>query len=177
MIVLLMQKFSRELKDNLKSVDKEDKLNEMLKERLERQEIEAKKNEKLLEELNKVADKIDKEELSTADELTLKTNVIDYILSSFSEEEMDYDRTTYTARIYTNIGIKYAVMAETALGSKKAIYEDDKKYFLDKAMVEWEILLDEFKIDRKTLAGTMYKIYLLMGDELTAGEIKKEFSL
>ena len=44
-------------------------------------------------------------------------------------------------------------------------------------MVEWEILLDEFKIDRKTLAGTMYKIYLLMGDELTAGDIKKEFSL
>ncbi|MGB5429693.1 DUF4175 family protein, partial [Eudoraea sp.] len=60
----LMQKFSRELKDNLESSDKEDKLSKMLKERLERQEIEAKKNEKLLEELNKVADKIDKEELS-----------------------------------------------------------------------------------------------------------------
>ena len=60
----LMQKFSKQLKDNLKSSDKEDKLSEMLRERLERQEIEAKKNAKLLEELNKVADKIDKEELS-----------------------------------------------------------------------------------------------------------------
>jgi len=120
---------------------------------------------------------LDKDELQTADELTLKTNIIDFILSSFSEEEMDYDRTTYTARIYTNIGIKYAVLAETAVGPQKTTYEDDKKYFLDKAMVEWEILLDEFKIDRKTLAGTMYKIYLLMGDELTAGDIKKEFSL
>ena len=60
----LMQKFSKQLKDNLKSSDKEDKLSKMLMERLERQEIEAKKNEKLLEELNKVADKIDKEELS-----------------------------------------------------------------------------------------------------------------
>ncbi|UCD60691.1 MAG: hypothetical protein JSV59_12560 [Flavobacteriaceae bacterium] len=60
----LMQKFSRELKDNLESDDKDDQLSKMLKERLERQEIEAKKNEKLLEELNKVADKIDKEELS-----------------------------------------------------------------------------------------------------------------
>jgi hypothetical protein len=60
----LMQKFSRQLKDNLETDDKDDKLGKMLKERLERQEIEAKKNEKLLEELNKIADKIDKEELS-----------------------------------------------------------------------------------------------------------------
>ena len=60
----LMQKFSKQLKDNLESSDKDDRLSEMLRERLERQEIEAKKNEKLLEELNKVADKIDKEELS-----------------------------------------------------------------------------------------------------------------
>ncbi len=36
----------------------------MLKERLERQELEALKNEKLLEELNKIADKIDKEDLA-----------------------------------------------------------------------------------------------------------------
>jgi hypothetical protein len=60
----LMQKFSNQLKDNLESGDKSNKLNEMLRERLERQELEAKKNEKLLEELNKVADKINKEELS-----------------------------------------------------------------------------------------------------------------
>lgn len=60
----LMQKFSKQLKDNLESGDKDDKLNKMLRERLERQEIEAKKNEKILEELNKVADKINKEELS-----------------------------------------------------------------------------------------------------------------
>lgn len=60
----LMQKFSRQLKDNLESGDKDDKLGKMLRERLERQEMEAKKNEKLLEELNKVADKINKEELS-----------------------------------------------------------------------------------------------------------------
>ncbi len=60
----LMQKFSKQLKDNLESGDKDDKLNKMLRERLERQEMEAKKNEKMLEELNKVADKINKEELS-----------------------------------------------------------------------------------------------------------------
>ncbi|MBT8184775.1 MAG: hypothetical protein KJN76_08030, partial [Eudoraea sp.] len=60
----MMQKFSRELKENLEKSEKDDQLNELLKERLERQEMEARKNEKLLEELNKVADKIDKEELT-----------------------------------------------------------------------------------------------------------------
>ncbi|KAG1650666.1 Glutamine--tRNA ligase [Nymphon striatum] len=53
----MMKKFSKQAKKN-------DETNELLKERLERQEIEAKKNEKLLEELNKIADKIDKEELT-----------------------------------------------------------------------------------------------------------------
>ncbi len=60
----LMQKFSKQLKENLERGEKDDELNEMLKERLERQELEAKKNEKLLEELQKIADKIDKEELA-----------------------------------------------------------------------------------------------------------------
>ncbi|MFS4455356.1 hypothetical protein [Maribacter sp. 2304DJ31-5] len=60
----LMQKFSKELKENLNKSDTDDKLNRLLQERLERQELEAKKNQKLLEELNKIADKINKEELS-----------------------------------------------------------------------------------------------------------------
>ncbi len=60
----LMQKFSNELKQNLKKGNQDDKLNQLLQERLERQELEAKKNEKLLEELNKIADKINKEELT-----------------------------------------------------------------------------------------------------------------
>ncbi|MFX0556060.1 DUF4175 family protein [Maribacter sp. CXY002] len=60
----LMQKFSKELKENLQKSNKDDTLNQLLQERLERQEIEAKKNEQLLDELNKIADKINKEELS-----------------------------------------------------------------------------------------------------------------
>ncbi len=60
----LMQRFSKELKENLDKVEKDDQMNQLLKERLERQELEAKKNEKLLEELNRIADKIDKEELT-----------------------------------------------------------------------------------------------------------------
>lgn len=60
----MMQKFSKQLKENLDKNSKDDETNQFLKERLERQEIEARKNEKLLEELNKVADKIKKEELT-----------------------------------------------------------------------------------------------------------------
>ena len=60
----LMQKFSTQLKENLDKRDQDDNLNKLLQERLERQELEARKNEKLLEELNKIANKIDKEELS-----------------------------------------------------------------------------------------------------------------
>jgi hypothetical protein len=60
----LMQKFSKQLKENLSKSNPNDKLNQLLQERLERQELEARKNEKLLEELNKIADKINKEELT-----------------------------------------------------------------------------------------------------------------
>ncbi|TDS18613.1 hypothetical protein DFQ03_0319 [Maribacter caenipelagi] len=60
----LMQKFSKELKENLNKENKDDKLNQLLQERLQRQEEQAKKNQQLLEELNKVADKIKKEELT-----------------------------------------------------------------------------------------------------------------
>ncbi|MDF4201439.1 hypothetical protein PXD56_00635 [Maribacter sp. SA7] len=60
----LMQKFSKELKENLNKENKDDKLNQLLQERLKRQEEQAKKNQQLLEELNKVADKIKKEELT-----------------------------------------------------------------------------------------------------------------
>lgn len=60
----LMQKFSKELKENLNKENKNDKLNQLLQERLERQEEQAKKNQQLLEELNKVADKIKKEDLA-----------------------------------------------------------------------------------------------------------------
>ncbi|TAI47562.1 hypothetical protein [Flagellimonas allohymeniacidonis] len=59
----LMEKFSRQLKESLDKENSDSERNEMLKERLERQELEARKNEKLLDELNKLADKIDKEEL------------------------------------------------------------------------------------------------------------------
>ncbi len=60
----MMQKFSRQLKENLEEGQNDERMNDLLRERLERQEMEARKNEKLLEELKKIADKLDKEELT-----------------------------------------------------------------------------------------------------------------
>ena len=59
----MMEKFSRELKNNLEDRKSQEPLNELLRERLERQEMEARKNAGLLEELRKLANKLDKEEL------------------------------------------------------------------------------------------------------------------
>jgi hypothetical protein len=60
----LMEKFSKKLQETLGDTKGDEKIDELLRERLERQEIEARKNERLLEELRKIADKIDKEELT-----------------------------------------------------------------------------------------------------------------
>ncbi|MEC3963941.1 hypothetical protein [Flagellimonas halotolerans] len=59
----LMQKFSQDLNKSIDKNSENSEMKKMLQERLERQEAEAKKNAELLEELNKVADKIDKEDL------------------------------------------------------------------------------------------------------------------
>ena len=60
----MMKKFSRELKENLDQGTDEDMDKQLLKERLEREEKKAEKDAKLLEELQKIADKINKDELS-----------------------------------------------------------------------------------------------------------------
>ncbi|GGD50120.1 DUF4175 family protein [Muriicola marianensis] len=60
----LMEKFSRKVQETLDDSRDETTVDKLLKERLQRQESEARKNEKLLEELQKLADKIDREELA-----------------------------------------------------------------------------------------------------------------
>ncbi|EAR16593.1 hypothetical protein RB2501_06825 [Robiginitalea biformata HTCC2501] len=60
----LMEKFSKELGENLESEEaKKDPFRELLQERLERQEIEARKNAQLMEEMQKVLDQLDKDAL------------------------------------------------------------------------------------------------------------------
>ncbi|WP_422349589.1 hypothetical protein [Flagellimonas sp.] len=72
---LMMEKFAKDLKRSVSESDRNDEFKRMLEERLERQELEARKNKMLLEELNKIADKINKEELkSKLEELGKKQN-------------------------------------------------------------------------------------------------------
>ncbi|MFK7748903.1 MAG: DUF4175 family protein [Kordia sp.] len=63
----MMEKFSKQLQQNLEDFQKEETIEdedkELLKERLERQQKELEKNEKLMEELKKLAEKISEEEL------------------------------------------------------------------------------------------------------------------
>ena len=58
-----MQKFSQDLNKSIDRNAEDTEMKKMLQERLERQEAEAKKNAALLEELEKIAEKIDKEDL------------------------------------------------------------------------------------------------------------------
>ncbi len=59
----MMEKFTRELKENIAKREGQSEMDELLLERLARQEMEAKKNQELLEKLNEVASKIEQEKL------------------------------------------------------------------------------------------------------------------
>ncbi len=59
----LMKKFSNELSESLAKHPTDPRMNELLQERLQRQEEEAQKNAALLEELQKLAEKMNKDEL------------------------------------------------------------------------------------------------------------------
>jgi hypothetical protein len=151
----LMQKFSRELKDNLESVDKEDKLNEMLKERLERQEIEAKKNEKLLEELNKVADKIDKEELSKRlEELGKKQQNSQRNLEQLLELTKRYyvtEKAAQLARDLEKLANKQEVLSDTVIDSKSPELQKELNREFDNLKEELEGLKEDNKALKKPL--------------------------
>ncbi len=96
----MMQKFSKELKENLQKSEKDDKLNQLLQERLERQEKEAEKNAKLLEELNKIADKINKEDLAKRlEELAKKQQNSERSLEQLLELTKRYYVTEKAAQI------------------------------------------------------------------------------
>ncbi|MEO1484924.1 MAG: hypothetical protein AAFU57_04195 [Bacteroidota bacterium] len=59
----LMEKFTKNLKQGIQGSEKNKEYERMLKERLERQEKQARENAKALEELQKIADKIEEEQL------------------------------------------------------------------------------------------------------------------
>lgn len=138
----MMQKFSKQLKESLEKNEKDDKMSELLKERLERQEIEAKKNEKLLQELNKIADKIDEEDLKKRlEELAKNQQSSERNLEQLVELTKRYYVTEKAAQLATELK-KLAKKQEKASEGKN---DGDKVEEQNKLSEDFEELSKELK--------------------------------
>lgn len=126
----LMQKFSKELKENLEKGEKDDKLNQLLQERLERQEAQAKKNQKLLEELNKIADKINKEELTKKlEELGKKQQNSERSLEQLLELTKRYyvtEKASQLARDLEKLSKRQEILSKLKIGKDFSEQEQEK---------------------------------------------------
>ncbi|MEM8926569.1 MAG: hypothetical protein AAGC45_00070 [Bacteroidota bacterium] len=152
----LMEKFSRELKNNLQEEERSDELNQLLQERLERQELEAKKNQKLLEELEKVADKIEKEELKERLEELAKSQ------SSGKrnlEQLLELTKRYYVTEKAAQLGQKLDTLSRKQESlSKQELQKEASKKEQEKLNQEFEDIskeLDELKGDNRALRKPM----------------------
>ncbi|PKA98273.1 hypothetical protein B0O79_1958 [Flavobacteriaceae bacterium MAR_2009_75] len=147
-----MEKFSKQLSENLNKGDKNDPLNKMLQERLERQEIEAKKNQKLLEELDKIASKIDKNELAQRlEELGKKQQNSERNLEQLLELTKRYyvqEKVEQLANDLDSESKKQEVLSKLKLGEEFSTEEQKK---LNEAFDKIANELDELKKDNLAL--------------------------
>ncbi|MDO6818143.1 hypothetical protein Q4597_03140 [Zobellia sp. 1_MG-2023] len=165
-----MEKFSKQLKENLNKLDSDDKLNKLLQERLERQELEAKKNEKLLEELNKVADKINKEELSKRlEELGKKQKNSERNLEQLLELTKRYYVTEKVDQLARDLE-KLAEEQEKASEKLDALNKEEEQKELNKAFDELQKELDELQKDNQKLKKPLD----LDRNKEKEGEVKKD---
>ncbi|MBU2974916.1 DUF4175 family protein [Zobellia sp. B3R18] len=165
-----MEKFSKQLKENLNKLDSDDKLNKLLQERLERQELEAKKNEKLLEELNRVADKINKEELSKRlEELGKKQKNSERNLEQLLELTKRYYVTEKVDQLARDLQ-KLAEEQEKASEKLDALNKEEEQKELNKAFDELQKELDELQKDNEKLKKPLD----LDRNKEKEGEVKKD---
>ena len=152
----MMQKFSKELKENLQKSEKDDKLNQLLQERLERQEKEAEKNAKLLEELNKIADKINKEELAQKlEELAKKQQNSERSLEQLLELTKRYYVTEKAAQLARDLDVlakKQELLSELKVGQDFSNEEQEK---LNEEFEKLSQEMEELKKDNEALKKPM----------------------
>ncbi len=147
----LMQKFSKELKENLSKGEKNDKLNQLLQERLERQEQEAKKNEKLLDELNKIADKINKEELTKRlEELGKKQQNSERSLEQLLELTKRYYVTEKASQLARDLE-QLAAKQEALSKEQKVLESSEKQDELNERFNELSKEMEALKKDNEAL--------------------------
>lgn len=167
----MMQKFSKQLKENLDKEGKDDKQNELLQERLERQELEAKKNERLLEELNKIADKIDKEELTKRlEELGKKQQNSQRNLEQLLELTKRYyvsEKAAQLAKDLDKLAEEQLKLSEQELEQE---YQKEEQEDLNKAFEELSKALEELRKDNADLKKPMG----LEMDESTENSVKED---
>ncbi len=148
----MMGKFAKELKENLQSLDKSDKENKLLQERLERQEMLARKNERLLEELNKVADKIEKEDLQNRlEELAKDQKNNARSLEQLLELTKRYYVTEKAAQLAFELekqANQQQAQAESVAGKDSLLQEQEK---LNKAFEKTGREMDSLLIDNEQL--------------------------
>ncbi|MCL5247284.1 hypothetical protein M4I21_15790 [Cellulophaga sp. 20_2_10] len=148
----MMEKFSKQLKENLDKNNTDDKQNKLLQERLERQEKEAKKNQKLLEELNKVADKINKSELTKRlEELAKSQKNSERNLEQLLELTKKYYVTEKLAQLSQDLeklAKEQEVLADKKQDKTKEREEQEK---LNKDFDAFTKELEELKKDNKKL--------------------------
>ncbi len=148
----MMQKFSKQLRENLKKDDKDDKLNQLLQERLERQELEARKNEKLLDELNKVAEKINKEDLAKRlEDIAKKQQNSQRSLEQLLELTKRYyvsEKAAQLAKELEKQSVRQKNLADTVVG-RSFTFEEQRKLNEDFKKIEKE--LNELQIDNRDL--------------------------
>jgi hypothetical protein len=148
----LMKRFSKELKENLDKDEKDKERNALLKERLERQEIEAEKNQKLLEELNKIAAKIDKEELARRlEELGKKQQNRERSLEQLLELTKRYyvtEKASQLAKDLEKLGKKEEVLSELKIGQN---FSDKEQKMINERFKEIAKELEELAKDNAVL--------------------------
>lgn len=148
----MMQKFSKQLKANLEKQSKDVLQSKLLKERLERQELEAKRNQKLLEELNKVADKINKEDLEKKlEEIGKKQKNSERNLEQLLELTKRYYVTEKAAQLGKDLELlakKQELLSDLKLGEDFSNKEQEK---LNQDFENIAKDMEELKLDNQDL--------------------------
>lgn len=167
----MMQKFSKQLKENLEKEERNDTHNSLLQERLERQEIEARKNEKLLDELNKIADKIEKEELTKRlEELGKKQQNSQRNLEQLLELTKRYyitEKAAQLAKDLQKLAEQQDALSEKNIGED---YEKEQQQELNQKFDQLAKELEELRKDNEDLKKPMD----LATDPAKEDDVKKD---
>jgi ribosomal protein L11 len=167
----LMEKFSQDLNKSIDKNEEDSEMKRMIQERLERQEAEARKNAKLLEELEKIAEKIDKEELQQRLEELGKnqgknTRNLEQILE-LTKRYYVTEKASQIAKELEELARKQETLSELKLGED---FSDKEQKMLNE---EFESLEKEIRDLEKDNQELKKPIELDM-DETKTGAIKQD---